>query len=949
MTAHGLSSIALVLHKFNAQFRAVVPAVANHLWQSTAVAAAAGLLTIALRSNHARVRHCVWIAASLKFLVPFALFSGLAIHLVRATPVANAPETEAYLAVDNFSEPFVVSTSQIAPAIVAPRMQMKEWLPLAAGVLWLGGVSLVASVWSIRWQRIARMVRASDALTDGREVAALRALEHTTKVRRSLRLVLCDSRMEPGVFGILRPVLIWPAGISDRLSDAQLDAVLEHEISHVLRRDNLTAALHMLVEAVFWFHPVVWWIGTRITAERERACDEKVVAICGEPVAYAESILTVCAYSIESPLKCVSGITGADLKQRVVEIMSARLTLRLTLAKKLMLVLFAVCIGAVPVLLGEAQAAHRLMLAVINVAPKPLQVAAHAMIAKEEAPSSAEIAEIGPPTRSVVPVAADISLGPEFEVAVIRPADPNEKNGGNWVTSSGRFEGKKTTVEGLVNFAYTNWQDHEGDQVASEGPPWIGKARFDVEAKLSDAEMVGWTRLSNYQRTEYVKPMLRRLLADRFHVQVRSEQRMTQVYALVLAKGGSKLTEVVRPIGPEDSSDAEMKQKMQDAMAHKTAPIPESFTMSGNEWSGTALPIGMLVGEIAVNAHLDAPLINLTGLNGYYDFNMKVLYGNDAPLLIDQLKQIGLKVEPRKMALTYYVVTSADQPSLDGAELADQAPVAQVSTKPATEPDVAATYVPMMTFDVASIHKSNIDEEQPHIVGGGFTQHTSHLKLQNVQPYFFMEVAYGVDDHQIKGLPEWGRTSFNIEAKSDPATDALLAKLDDKSALLEQSHMLQSLLAERFHLKTHWATQEGETYDLVIAKGGTKLMPAGSLAQTPDEVNWVKDSKVPPIHQQGDGRRGYEFFGHNCPIANLVATLGNMMGRDVVDKTGLTGNFDFHLQYNGRTVSDNRDNDPAPWPPMIDAVPDQLGLKLVPSKGQVRVLVIDRIEMPSDN
>ena len=84
--------------------------------------------------------------------------------------------------------------------------------------------------------------------------------------------------LEPGVVGWVKPVLLVPEGIAERLTPRQLEAVLAHELCHVRRRDNLTSAIHMIVEAMFWFHPLVWWIGARLVEERERACDEGVLA-----------------------------------------------------------------------------------------------------------------------------------------------------------------------------------------------------------------------------------------------------------------------------------------------------------------------------------------------------------------------------------------------------------------------------------------------------------------------------------------------------------------------------------------------------------------------------------------------------------------------------------------------------------------------------------------------
>ena len=170
----------------------------------------------------------------------------------------------------------------------------------------------------MRWRGVSRAVRAGAPIESGRTHDTFQALASTT----ALPLVASDTSLEPGVFGILRPVLLWPREIDLRLDDAQVRAMLAHELAHVHRRDNLTAAMHMFVEAVFWFHPVVWWIGARLVDERERACDEYVVRLGNDPDVYAESILKTCQFFVESPLTCAPGVTGSNLKKRIERIMS---------------------------------------------------------------------------------------------------------------------------------------------------------------------------------------------------------------------------------------------------------------------------------------------------------------------------------------------------------------------------------------------------------------------------------------------------------------------------------------------------------------------------------------------------------------------------------------------------------------------------------------------------
>ena len=134
------------------------------------------------------------------------------------------------------------------------------------------------------------------------------------KVPIAVPAFITRSAKEPGVVGFLKPVLVLLALLLERLNAKQLEALLAHELTHVRRRDNFFAALHMGVEAIFWFHPFVWWIGSRMLEERELACDEEVLRLGYEPTDYVRGILTVCQHYSEAPLPCVSGVTGADEK-----------------------------------------------------------------------------------------------------------------------------------------------------------------------------------------------------------------------------------------------------------------------------------------------------------------------------------------------------------------------------------------------------------------------------------------------------------------------------------------------------------------------------------------------------------------------------------------------------------------------------------------------------------
>jgi hypothetical protein len=207
---------------------------ANHLWQSTLFAGVTGLLTPALRRNHARVRHWVWLAASCKFLIPLSVLIALGGQIQWRTPMDITP-SHLSVVMDEVSQPFT------APAVSSP---LRATTPppensLSAILLgaWACGFLGIACAWGIRWRRIRAAVRAASPV----------------QLELPIRAMFFPSLLEPGVFGVFRPVLLLPEGIFDRLTPAQLEAVIAHELCHVRRRDNLIAAIHMFVETLFWF------------------------------------------------------------------------------------------------------------------------------------------------------------------------------------------------------------------------------------------------------------------------------------------------------------------------------------------------------------------------------------------------------------------------------------------------------------------------------------------------------------------------------------------------------------------------------------------------------------------------------------------------------------------------------------------------------------------------
>ena len=258
----------------------------SHLWQSTLCLLLAALLALAFRRASARIRHTIWTFASVKFLVPFSLFVLAGDYIGSLASPLTSPEVT--IAIRWLDRPLSLWNLGANPAPLGGQT-----LVLLALVWALGAAGLTVWRWK-EWRALARLVRVSTRLDEGREVRLLRGITRASTRPRPIEILQCDSTLEPGVLGIVRPRLLWPVGLSDRLSDPELESILAHEACHVDRRDNLRALVQVVVEHVFWFHPLVWWLGTRLVDARELACDEEVLQMGTDNHSYAEGILKVC-------------------------------------------------------------------------------------------------------------------------------------------------------------------------------------------------------------------------------------------------------------------------------------------------------------------------------------------------------------------------------------------------------------------------------------------------------------------------------------------------------------------------------------------------------------------------------------------------------------------------------------------------------------------------------
>ena len=608
-------------------FTSYAAVLGDHLWQSTLFAFASGALTVFLRNNHARARYWLWLAASLKFLVPFSVLVGIGSHFAWTRSSVAGMRTGLYFAVEEVSQPFtqaVAATPVISRGgTLAGLPGLIHWLPFLLAAVWLCGFVAVLAVWGVRWRKISASIRGAVLLSEGREVELLRRIERISGMQQPIKMLLSSS-LEPGIFGIAHPTLLWPHGISEHLEDAHLEAILAHEVWHARRRDNLTAAIHMLVEGLFWFHPLVWWLGARLVDERERACDEGVLELGSECQAYAESILKTCEFCVGSALSCVSGVTGADLKKRIVHIMTRPVVHKLSLRKQALLGVAGIVAIAAPIVFGLVSTTPQ------SASPKAEDAAGKAFT---------------------------------YEVASIKP----EKSGGMGFRVMNTPDGftADTTVQMLIRIAY----GIEDNQI-SGAPGWVNSDKYDVEAKMDQATANEVRKLSEDNQQEPARQrMLQALLADRFKLTTHRETKELPIYSLAVAKGGPKLHEAK----PGDTYPNGIK-------GPNGRPGGHLMRMGRGELTAQSIELAQL-GHL-LSEQMGRTVIDNTGLKGHYDFTLKWTPDRSTPMLSGATgsdsaplpdsgpsiftaiqEQLGLKLESQKGPVELLVIDHVEKPS----------------------------------------------------------------------------------------------------------------------------------------------------------------------------------------------------------------------------------------------------------------------------------------------
>jgi len=621
----------------------------------TLIAAVTGAVLWAMRIKNAAVKHAAWIAViGVMLLLPAWIVWGPRANLpvLPAPPATIATIDSVPVALSDTSEPMPM-LDQTLPSRQSKALRW-TWTEAAVGVYLFGAFILLLRL-AIGTIRASRLTGAACAA--------------------------------PVAVGLLRPRIILPDAASEWTS-VQLDAALAHERAHVRRRDPLFQWLALLNRALFWFHPLAWWLERRLAAFAEEACDAAVLEQGLDPREYSVCLLDM-ARAVDRAGARVNAVAmampGSYLPQRVRKIIGGALAPRVSRTR-----LTAAAIAcAIPTVLfagGSLDRAPQLLLMApfpMKSVPQPPVLLAQAAEPPKTTPAKAE---------SGAPPQGDL----KFEVASVRASGPVPRGtpltggpprGGPGTSDPERLTYERAFFQRLLMDAYGVQRDQiKGPDWATSDAVSVG-ATFDISAKIPP----GATK-------EQVATMLQNLLKERFHLQLHHEKSEFSGYALAVAKGGPKIKESVGPVGESERNAAERGPV--NLQTGKDG-FPELFP--GRNMGGTFKD-----GEVRMRARdyplydfaqqisfaLAARIVDKTALTGKYDFTLQftpsengflvgilatlpLAPGQEAPLRaegpnlgqIDSVpivssameKQLGLKLETTKTAVDTLVIDHVDK------------------------------------------------------------------------------------------------------------------------------------------------------------------------------------------------------------------------------------------------------------------------------------------------
>ncbi len=920
--------------------------------RTTLVACGTAIVLRLLRIQAAAARHVAWTIVLVAMLaLPMAITGGWRMSVPVLTPVVTEDAGPAFVdraasALETVTDTTASASGPIGSAGSAdsgPEQSSQAsltWLDAALSLYLAGAVIL--------------LIRLGTGTFAASRIRRRAVAEHGR--------LTSDRCATPITVGWFKPVLILPRGWT-AWSPAQLAAVLTHEQEHTRRRDPLVQWLALLNRALFWFHPLAWWLERRLATLAEEACDAVVIAGGHSPQDYSEYLIdmarTVSRHHGRVRLVGMA-MPGAGLPNRLHLILRGLPTVRVSRTQLAATIAFCT------------------LLSVIGVAGT----------LAERSPQQ----EAGPPI--------------SFDVVAIRPCAglpaPGTGRGQNprypSVSSGYAFWGCATLAE-LVNQAYVgdaapllnrfNPRAGRGEDSTAirGGPSWIYEDRFAIEARAAGAD-----------RAALTGPMLRALLEQRFQLKVQRATEEEAMYSLTLAAGPSKLIPTradecwERPAGARPGTAPPAGFEGKPACGNVHGEFPDG--RSRYEFTGITLQsFAQFLSSTMVRY-----VLNRTSLEGR--FNITLEYAPDGhvrgavdsnsrpggPNILKALETMGLTLEPTRGRAEYLRIESAQRPKPD---------VPQASVPPPMQ----------IQFEAVSIRPCESSAPTSGRGGGGMRNTVSpgYASWGCVSLAQLIDQAYGGGPFpknallntirtppgdrldapkRIRGGPSWiENEKFAIEIRMSGDTTSLTGSARHDTVLAAMAPAMRAMLEDRFQLKLRKATEERPMYALAVKPDFAMSVSAPEKCWNPEDYPrppGLSRMELPPPppgwegipacgYQAHGGRvRGNEFtqFTH-IDLASFAMWLSRQMDRYVLDKTNTSGRYSFRLEFVpddstpgilernqtfaragaellGRTPPPQEKGDG----PTIFKALDALGFKLESTRGPAEYLQVESAQRP---
>jgi uncharacterized protein (TIGR03435 family) len=496
-----------------------------------------------------------------------------------------------------------------------------------------------------------------------------------------------------------------------------------------------------------------------------------------------------------------------------------------------------------------------------------------------------------------------------------------------------RFDMRDATILEMITLAYKR----EGDAVIG-GPSWIDFDRFDVAAKISSLKLPSFsTNPANSQTPQnpqdsydQIRPVLQRVLAERFHLTYHTEDRPLPGYVMTVAKDGAKLAEAKDPTAANNCQYAQDKSTPgQGVLTCTSETIAQFLPMFGG-----------------VFPH---PVIDRTDLTKSYDFTLKLAFGQVQTrdeyirVFTDVLKQqLGFVVSPGDVSQPAIVIDKVDHtPTPNPPEIAKLIPA---------QPD--------LEFEVATIKPAADNEPRDQIRPAGSQITFSGFNMQGL-----LVQAWQLPTGAMLGnaLPTLPQQRYTILVKLPPDIDAR-AVYQDQDLI---DNMLQKLLIDRFQIKYHWGEQTQDGW--VLLAGTPKMKKADPNSRS--SCGYGPPPGEKDVRSTPDSPFDNESHCQNVTMDQFADVLQNLAKSEikyhVVNKTGLAGSYDITIYYTSarklrtdtaaavdaaKQAGDDSAATPVGGESLVDAIRKELGLRLEKQSMTVPALVLDHFEQtPTEN